>query len=87
MVLAPNGDYINWDLLLVEAEEEDEKEKPITNDDAIACAVHEAELISEAEGTAEAIVSDKAITHFLVEEVEMGSDSNTDDGEEEEEEK
>ncbi|XP_062200464.1 putative uncharacterized protein YGR160W [Phragmites australis] len=85
-VPAPDDDYINWDLLMVEAEEEDEKEKAIANDKAIACAVHEAELISKAEGMAEAIVSDESITHLLAEEVEIGGNSDTDDGGEDEDE-
>ena len=71
---------------MVEAEEEYEKEKAIANNKAIARAVHEADLISEAEGTVEAIISDKVIAHLLEEEVEMGGDSDTDNGKEEEDE-
>ncbi|XP_062227358.1 uncharacterized protein LOC133925446 [Phragmites australis] len=79
---APDGDNIYWDLLTMELEKE-EKEKAIANDEAIARAVHEEELISKAEGTMETIISDEPITHLLAEEEEMGSDSNTDDGKEE----
>ncbi|XP_062224522.1 rRNA biogenesis protein rrp36-like [Phragmites australis] len=77
---APDDDYIDSDLFMVEAEEEYEMEKAITNDEKIARAVHEEELISQAKGTTE------AIAHLLAEEVEMGSDSDTNDGEEGEDE-
>ncbi|XP_062230057.1 acidic leucine-rich nuclear phosphoprotein 32-related protein 2-like [Phragmites australis] len=83
---SPDDEYINWDLLKVETEEEYEKEKAIANDKAITHGVHETELISKAEGMADSIVSDKVISHLLVEEVEMGGESNTNDGEKEEEE-
>ena len=70
----------------VEDEYEYEKKKMIANDEAITHVVHEAELISEVEGMTEAIVSDKVISHLLAEEVEMGGESNTNDGEKEEDE-
>ncbi|XP_062193471.1 putative uncharacterized protein YGR160W [Phragmites australis] len=85
LVPAPDDDYIDWDLLMVDTEEEYEIEKEIANDEVITHAVHEEELISQAEGTTEDIVSDEAIAHLLAEELEMGSDSEIDDGEEEEE--
>ncbi|XP_062196411.1 uncharacterized protein LOC133899438 [Phragmites australis] len=77
---------IDWGLLMVKAEEEYEMEKAIANDEMIAHAVHEEELISQVEGMMEAIVSDEAIAHLLAAEVKMGGDSDTDDSEEEEDE-
>ncbi|XP_062197366.1 uncharacterized protein LOC133900278 [Phragmites australis] len=86
LVPAPDDEYSDCDLLKVEVEDEYEKEKAIANNETIAHTVHEAELISEVEGTVEAIISDKAIAHLLTEEVEMSGDSDTDDGEEEKDE-
>ncbi|XP_062213748.1 uncharacterized protein LOC133914722 [Phragmites australis] len=85
-VPALDDEYIDWNLLMVEAEEEYEKEKAIANDEVITRAVHEAKLISEAEGKSEAVVNDEAIAHLLAEEVDMGGNFDTDDGEEEEDE-